>query len=630
MSSLDEIRAGRLKKLQLLKEKGINPYPSKIPRDHSLAEVRASFDALAAPGKELSLAGRIMAIRGQGAIFFVVLFDGTEKFQAVFKKDLMDAEGLALWGDTADIGDFISVTGTLFTTERGEKSILAKRWTMGAKSLLPLPEKWHGLKDSEERYRKRYLDILMNPEHRKILELKAKFWDFTREYLKSRGFIEVETPTLELTTGGAEARPFTTHHNDYDLDLYLRISVGELWQKRLLAAGVPRTFEIGRLYRNEGTSPEHAQEFTNMEFYAGYMDYEEGIVFTEEMIRSLAAAVFGTTKFAARGYSFDLGEKPWPRLDYVATMKKMTGIDLFAATEPEMEAKLRELRVEYDGKTRERLMDALWKHCRKSVGGPAWLVHHPKLVSPLSKAKSDDPRLTERVQLILCGAEATNGFSELNDPQDQRARFEEQQALIERGDNEAMMPDFEFVEMLEHGMPPAFGFAYGDRLFAFLVDKPLREVHTFPLLRPTDTGKSKEQRFAAAIINTGAKLERWQELNTVAHLNAAFGAHVGKSLFAQNAIRTLDDQAIKLNIRHAIMLKEAGSSAELQALSAAAKKVGLEVSEFTREMLLMTSDKKVIGSTKGKKLSDIEFLGVLVFGPRSAVEQLTEKFPLAK
>ena len=629
MSSLDEIRAARLKKLELLKSKGINPYPSKVPRDVSLADARTSFDALVKAGKELSVAGRIMAIRGQGAIFFVVLYDGTERFQAVFKKDSTDADAFSLFNEVVDIGDFISVTGALFTTERGEKSILAKRWTMGAKALLPLPEKWHGLQDTEERYRKRYLDILMNPEHRKILEQKAMFWDFTREYLRSRGFIEVETPTLELTTGGAEARPFGTHHNDYDLDLFLRISVGELWQKRLLAAGVPRTFEIGRLYRNEGTSPEHAQEFTNMEFYAGYMDYEEGVAFTEEMIRSLASAVFGTTKFTTRGFSFDLGEKPWPRLDYVSTVKRMTDIDVLSASEGEMEAKLRELRVEYDGKTRERLMDTLWKHCRKSIGGPAWLINHPKLVSPLSKAKADNPELTERVQLILCGAEATNGFSELNDPQDQRARFEEQQQLIDRGDREAMMPDFEFVEMLEHGMPPAFGFAYGDRLFAFLVDKPLREVHTFPLLRPGDKGRSKEQRFAAAVLNKGAKLERWQELNTVAHLNAAFGAHIGKNLLLQDSIRTRDDQAIKLNIQHAIMLKEAASSAELRALAAAAKQAGLEVSEFTREMIETTSDKKVIAATKEKNLSDVEFLGVLVFGPRSAVDALTEKFLLA-
>ena len=278
MSSLDEIRAARLKKLELLKSKGINPYPSKVPRDVSLADARTSFDALVKAGKELSVAGRIMAIRGQGAIFFVVLYDGTERFQAVFKKDSTDADAFSLFNEVVDIGDFISVTGALFTTERGEKSILAKRWTMGAKALLPLPEKWHGLQDTEERYRKRYLDILMNPEHRKILEQKAMFWDFTREYLRSRGFIEVETPTLELTTGGAEARPFGTHHNDYDLDLFLRISVGELWQKRLLAAGVPRTFEIGRLYRNEGTSPEHAQEFTNMEFYSRYIYYQKSFI----------------------------------------------------------------------------------------------------------------------------------------------------------------------------------------------------------------------------------------------------------------------------------------------------------------------------------------------------------------
>lgn len=484
MASIDEIKSARLAKLALLKEKGINPYPAKIPRDYSLKEVRDSFDSLAEVGKPVSLAGRIMAIRGQGAIFFVVLFDGTDKFQAVFKKDELDPEVLSLFNDTADIGDFISVTGTLFSTERGEKSVLAKSWTMGAKSLLPLPEKWHGLQDEEARLRDRYLDILFSPDLRELLEKKTKFWDVTRSFMKEKGFLEVETPTLEVTTGGAEATPFKTHHNDFDMDVYMRISVGELWQKRLMSAGFPKTFEIGRAYRNEGTSPEHLQEFTNMEFYLAYADFEDGMKLVQELYRSIAKEVFGTTKFTTRGHTFDLADE-WPHIDYATEVKKQTGIDIEMATLEDMQAKLKELKVTYEGNNRERLMDTLWKYCRNNISGPAFLVNHPTIVAPLAKLSAEAKGAVQMFQPIIAGSEVGRGYSELNDPIDQRERFKAQQKLIDGGDDVAMMPDYEFVEMLEHGMPPTCGFGFGERLFAFLADKPLRETQFFPLLRPS-------------------------------------------------------------------------------------------------------------------------------------------------
>lgn len=483
MSSIDEIRDGRIKKLELFQKKGINPYPAESFRELSLKEVVEKFDDLEKSGEDKWVSGRIMSLRGQGAIIFITLNDGTMPFQALFKKDSIGEEKFSFFNETADIGDFIEVQGIFFKTNRGEKTIEAKDWRMLAKTLLPLPEKWHGLQDVEERFRKRYLDIIMNPEIKELFEKKAKFWDATRNFLKKEGFLEVETPTLEVTTGGAEARPFKTHHNDFDMDVYLRISVGELWQKRLLAAGFPRVFEIGRAYRNEGSSPEHVQEFTNMEFYAGYMDYRQGMDFTERMIKEVVKETFGTLEFKTHGHDIDLSGK-WERIAYVDVIKKMLNVDVLSATESEMKKKLDELKVKYEGENRERLTDSLWKYCRKQIVGPAWLIDVPKLVSPLSKAKPENPLLTERVQLILTGAECTNGFSELNDPLDQRERFEVQKKLIEAGDEEAMMPDFEFVEMLEHGMPPAFGFAYGERLFAFLMDKPIRETELFPLMRP--------------------------------------------------------------------------------------------------------------------------------------------------
>ena len=494
MSSLEEIRAARLKKIEILKSKGVDPYPASAPRDFAVSEVKENFKDFEYGGKEFSVAGRVMAIRGQGAILFAVLFDGTEKIQAIIKKDELSTEVFSLFVDTVDIGDFISVTGTALTSKTGEQSVLMKNWAIVSKSLLPLPEKWAGLQDIDERYRKRYLDMLTDSELRDLILKKSKFWKVTREFLQDEGFLEVETPTLETTTGGAEAEPFKTHHNDYDLDVFLRISVGELWQKRLMAAGFPRTFEIGRVYRNEGSSPEHLQEFTNMEFYWAYADYRDGMELVKKMYRKIAREVFGKTEFTTRGHTFDL-DAEWAEIDYCDEIKRQVGIDVTVATSEEMKKKLDELGVKYDGKNMERLVDSLWKYCRKSISGPAFVINHPVLVAPLAKkiAISADGRPqrdgnvgtgTQMFQPIIAGSEMGRGYSELNDPQDQKQRFEAQQKLLDAGDKEAMMPDWEFVEMLEHGMPPTCGFGFGERLFAFLADKPLRELQLFPLMRP--------------------------------------------------------------------------------------------------------------------------------------------------
>lgn len=483
MTSIEELRNERLKKLELLREKGVNPYPAVSEREVHIGTLVDEFEKYP-EDQSVTVAGRIMAIREHGGSTFIDVADGTGRVQGFLEETTL-ADAYALFRDTADIGDFVDITGTPFTTKRGEKSLKVTKWTMLTKSLLPLPEKRHGLQDAEERFRKRYLDILFSPELKDMLAQKAHFWEVIRTFLQNHGFLEVETPTLELTTGGAEARPFKTHHNDFDLDLYLRISVGELWQKRLMAAGIPQTFEIGRAYRNEGSSPEHVQEFTNMEFYASYMSFEQGKAFVQDLYRTVAQEVFGTTAFTTRGHTFDLS-KEWKELDYVSTVEKMTGINVLTASEEEMQNKLGELGVEFEGKNKERLTDSLWKHCRKQVSGPAFLMNHPKLVAPLSKAHPDDERLTETFQVLLAGSELGRAHAELNDPLDQRTRFEEQQKLIDAGDEEAMMPDWEYVEAMEYGMPPTFGFGVGDRLFSFMVDKPIRETQIFPLMRPKE------------------------------------------------------------------------------------------------------------------------------------------------
>jgi lysyl-tRNA synthetase, class II len=483
MSSFDEIRDIRIKKLESLKKKGIEAYPSESKRELTLSEAISSFSSLEKNNEIKWVSGRVRSIRGQGAIIFITLNDGTADFQALLKKDSLSDQKFNLFSEVIDIGDFIEIQGNFFTTKRGEKTIEAKDWRMLAKSLRPLPEKWHGLQDVEERFRKRYLDILMNPEIKDLFEKKMKFWDIVRNFMKEHGFLEVETPSLEITTGGAEATPFKTYNEDFKLPLFLRISVGELWQKRLMAAGFNKTFEIGRAYRNEGTDPNHLQEFTNLEFYWAYANYHDGMKLVEELYQKIAKDVFGKTEFETRGHKFDLGKK-WGKIDYRETIKKETGIDVLDTKAKEIKKKLEELNVIYDGDTMERLVDTLWKYCRRKISGPVFLIGHPKLVSPLSKSMSENIDLTERFQIIIAGSEVGNGFSELNDPIDQSNRFEIQKELLKAGDKEAMMPDLEFVEMLEYGMPPTCGFGFGELLFAFLADKPLRETQLFPLMRP--------------------------------------------------------------------------------------------------------------------------------------------------
>lgn len=502
MASQEELRSVRLEKLEALQAAGINPYPAKTQKTHTCAETQESFQDLEKEQTPIVLAGRVMALRGQGAISFVEIYDGTGRFQVVLKKDTEIAyaqEGVDLesafgfFKDTVDVGDFVEFSGIPFVTQRGAESLEVRSWKILTKSLLPIPTEHFGLKDEEERFRNRHLDILMNQETKELLEKRSHFWRVTRRFFEDEGFLEVETPTLEVTTGGAEATPFKTHHNDFNLDVFLRISVGELWQKRLMAAGFPKTFEIGKVYRNEGSSPDHVQEFTNLEFYWSYANYDDGMQLVEKLYKKIAQEVFGTTQFETRGHTFDLADE-WVKIDYREVILEKTGIDILEATEEDMAAKLEELGVKYEGDNKERMTDTLWKYCRKQIAGPAFLVNHPKLVSPLSKAQQENPDLTERFQVILAGSEIGNGFSELNDPLDQRARFELQQQLLESGDDEAMMPEWDFVEMLEHGMPPTCGFGFGERLFTFLVDKPIRETQFFPLMKPKHEQKeSKEE-----------------------------------------------------------------------------------------------------------------------------------------
>ncbi|HRZ30299.1 MAG TPA: lysine--tRNA ligase [Candidatus Paceibacterota bacterium] len=486
MASLEELRNERLKKLGILRSSGYNPYPSQTEINHSVSEIISNFDDLVGEEKEITTGGRVMALRRQGGLIFIDLSDNGQSLQALLKEDEL-GQSFDLFVETIDIGDFAQVAGKLIVTKRGEKTVQVEGWKILAKSLRPLPDQWSGLQDVEERFRKRYLDILLNDDVREMVVKRGKFWQSVRNFLLSKNFLEVETPVLENTTGGADARPFITHHNALDLDVYLRISTGELWQKKLMVAGFPKTFEIGRQFRNEGMDPEHLQDYTQMEFYLAYADYEKGMQLVEEMYKHVAEETFGTLKFKIGEFEVDLGQK-WKRYDFRDTVKKMTGIDVLTAKLEEIEAKLNELGVAYDKKgfNITRAIDNLWKYCRKQIAGPGFLVGVPIEISPLAKRDENDPRKTQRFQPIIAGSELGNGYSELNDPLDQMERFNEQTKLREAGDEEAQMKDEEFVEALEYGMPPTCGFGMSERVFAFLSNKSTREAQIFPLMRPKD------------------------------------------------------------------------------------------------------------------------------------------------
>lgn len=483
MSSLAEIKEERLKKLQRLISDGIDPYPAHSERSSNIKDYLNDFENI----NEAILTGRIISSRGQGNLIFFDIFDGSgiskdeSKVQAIIKNPESDQKVFDYYNNYLDIGDIVEVKGEKLLSKTGQKSILVKEIKILSKALLPLPDKYHGLQDEELKIRYRYLDILTNEELRELFFKKAKFWKVVREYLNDKGMLEVETPTLEVTTGGAEARPFKTHHNDFDMEMYLRISVGELWQKRLMAAGYNGTYEIGRAYRNEGSSPEHLQEFTNCEFYMPYKDYKDGMKVVKDLYIKLARDVFGKTEFTNKGFTFDL-DGDWVEIDYASEIKKQTGIDIWESNNDDIKNKLTELKVKYDGNNRERLLDTLWKYCRKSIAGPAFLINPPLIVAPLAKPNPDG-KTAQMFQPILAGSEIGRGYSELNNPIIQKDNFTKQQELLAGGDEEAMMSDDDFIEMLEHAMPPTCGFGFGDRLFAFLAGLPLRETIMFPLIK---------------------------------------------------------------------------------------------------------------------------------------------------
>ncbi len=482
---LAAIRKDRLEKLQTLREKGFDPYPAKSFRDKRAKDVVENYSKL--EGKEVTVAGRLMSWREHGKIAFGHLQDESGKVQLFVKEEKLGktekkTQSLG-FGDLSllDVGDFVEARGIVSKTTRGEISVVPTRIRILTKSLRPLPEKWEGLKDPEIIFRKRYLDLTMNPERREMFVRKSKFWKASRRFMEENGFLEVETPVLEHVTGGADAKPFKTYHNALDEEFYLRIST-ELYQKRLIGGGFEKIFTLGPNFRNEGIDDEHLQEYYQLEWYWAYADYKDNMQLVQDLFRFIAKEVWGKTKFESHGMKFDLADK-WEEIDYVAIIKEKLGIDVFKSREEEMLKVLKEKKVDLPGGiNRPRLVDNLWKVIRRDIAGPAFLVNTPKFISPLAKSKPGG-ETTERFQVIIAGSELGNGYSELNDPIDQYERFKEQQGAREKGDEEAQMMDIDYVEMLEYGMPPTSGYGQSERIFWALEGAAAREATFFPQMK---------------------------------------------------------------------------------------------------------------------------------------------------
>lgn len=473
---IEELRKIRLGKLTQINKLGLNPYPADCQRQQTIIQ------ALKMMGKNVSVAGRIKAIRGHGGIQFFDIYDESGKIQLVFKFDKLQTQHSKLL-TFLDIGDFLAAQGEVFKTKAGEVSVLVKDFQLLTKALRPLPSKWYGLKDVEERFRKRYVDLLINSTVKELFIKKSQFWSAVREYLIKSGFLEVETPVLEAVPGGADARPFVTHHHTLDRNFYLRISL-ELHLKRLIVGGYEKIFEIGRIFRNEGMDAEHLQDYTQMEFYWGYADYNDLMNFLEGFYKFVIKKTMGALVTIHNGQKINWGRK-WERIDYCQIFKSKTGLNPLKATKTELFQKAKELNLrpaKFLGKG--RLMDLVYKKLiRPTIIGPAFLINLPVEISPLAKLILQEPQLTQRLLIMVGGTELGNGYSELNDPIDQKNRFEEQQKLREAGDEEAQMYDRDFVEALEYGMPPTAGFGLSERVFAFLMDKPMRECVFFPLMK---------------------------------------------------------------------------------------------------------------------------------------------------
>ena len=490
---INEVLRVRREKLSKLQAENANPFDiTSYDRENMTEEIRSNYDNF--EGKNVSVAGRLMSKRVMGKMSFADLADRSGKIQLCVKRDELGDEEYKIY-KKYDIGDIVGVKGEVFTTQKGEISIRAKEITLLSKSLRPLPEKYHGLTNTDLRYRQRYVDLIMNPEVRRTFELRSRIISTIRSYLDERGYMEVETPILNTIPGGAAARPFITHHNTLDIDMYMRIAP-ELYLKRLIVGGFEKVYEMGRLFRNEGMDVKHNPEFTTIEIYEAYTDYVGMMNLTENLIRHVAETVLGTTKITYQGEEVDLGS-PWERMTMLESIKKYTGAD-FAATKTaeEAEALAKSIGIEFEEDAPklsrgEIISLAFEEKVEEQLVQPTFIYEYPVEISPLAKRYADNPDFTERFEVFITRREFGNAFSELNDPIDQKERFIKQVEKREQGDDEANMMDEDYVTALEYGLPPTGGLGIGiDRLVMLLTDSSsIRDVLLFPTMKSLPNDK---------------------------------------------------------------------------------------------------------------------------------------------
>jgi len=481
--TLKQIQKNRLQKIEAIKRAGFSAYPVEAKRTHAIGKAIENFDEISKSQEEISLAGRIKAQRLHGGALFLDIEDGTGKMQVHLREDRVGEKGFKFFTDNFDLGDFVQVRGILFITKRGEKTIEAADYKMLAKSLLPLPEKWHGLQDIEERFRKRYLDLIFNSDVKKKFQIRSKIIKEIRNFLDSNDFMEVETPILQPLYGGATAKPFKTHLNALDMDLYLRIAP-ELYLKRLLVGGFEKVYEIGRCFRNEGMDKSHNPDFTMLEFYWAYADYKDMMKFTESMISSVLSKTFGATKIKYEDKELDF-KTPWPRVEYSEILRKHSGINFDEINLVALKKEAKKMGINPVGGKAEIADEIFKKVCRPKLIDPVFVINYPAEAFPLAKPLENDPKKSGSFQMIANGMEIVKVFTELNDPVLQRQRFKEQEAILKKGFEEAQRLDEDFLEALEYGMPPAAGFGMGiDRLVLLLTNShAVREIILFPTMR---------------------------------------------------------------------------------------------------------------------------------------------------
>lgn len=644
-------REAKEQKLQALMKAGINPYPHVYDRTHKAGDLQETYQNLengAETGDVVRVAGRIMAMRNNG--LFIDLMDASGKIQVFCHKDTMSEAELAKL-DYCDLGDIIGAQGTIRRTPRGELSVRAAALTMLTKSLAPLPEKYHGLTDIEQRYRQRYLDLIMNEESRDILRTRSKIVSFIRRYMDDMGAIEVETPVLQSIMGGASAKPFVTHHNALGEDFYLRIAT-ELPLKRLIVGGLADgVYEIGRLFRNEGISIKHNPEFTTIEGYHTYMDYNDIMDLVEDLVTKLVERLHGSLKIPFGDREIDF-TRPWKRITMIGAIKDATGVDFadFASAREALDAATR-LGVKIEPKSNwGQIVEAMFEEkVEASLINPTHVIDHPMDISPLAKVHRDNPRLVERFETFCNGWEIANAFTELNDPKIQRLRFEEQVAQREAGDEEAQMMDDDYVTALEYGLPPTGGWGMGiDRLSMLLTNSHnIREVIAFPTLKPLKQKTDTQMSPAAAAASPAGDHARVDEtkrrfiiivneketdpgklMNAAGHAMAGLVGYAARDQDFCFVNYTDGDGALHAGISHyPVIALKAKNSNQIKKVREDAQAKGIAFTDFLRTMSIGKTQEQ-LDATKNAKGDEVEYLGLALFGDTDALREITKKLSL--